>query len=295
MSLWLTEQGIEHDRVFFDTGWEYKATYDYLRNDLVAKLGPVTELRADIKIPDAERESIERAISGLPLVSREYEARNPMVCLVLSKGMFASRMMRFCTQELKWYPLKNHIASLLDAGHDVVNVVGVRAEESEKRAKMLPWEFVSELDCDVCRPMLAHTEAQIIALHTKHGLRPNPLYLARARRVGCWPCINARKDEIRFISEFDPERIQLVDEMETAVGRRWLDLREAGRRPNQPTPPRFFAMRPGAKQPLAFVPIAQVVAWSRTARGSAQTTMFSDDAPDAGCMRWGLCETGTVP
>ena len=28
MSLWLTEQGIEHDRVFLDTGWEHADTYD---------------------------------------------------------------------------------------------------------------------------------------------------------------------------------------------------------------------------------------------------------------------------
>ena len=31
MSLWLTE----HDRVFADTGWEYEATYEYLRGPLV--------------------------------------------------------------------------------------------------------------------------------------------------------------------------------------------------------------------------------------------------------------------
>lgn len=293
MSLWLTEQGIEHDRIFFDTGWEYKSTYDYLRGELTAKIGKIVELRATITIPESERDSIERAIDGLPLLRREYEARNPMICLILVKGMFPSRMMRFCTQELKWYPLKRHIAALLDAGHDVVNVVGVRAEESEKRAKMALWEFVPDLDCDVHRPMLAHTEAQIIELHTRHNLRPNPLYLARARRVGCWPCINARKDEVRFISEFDPERIELVGELEIAGAKRWGDLREIGRRPNQPTPPTFFAMRPKAKQPLAFVPIAEVVAWSRTAHGSAQTTMFSDEPPDAGCMRWGLCDTGT--
>lgn len=41
LSLWLTEQGIEHDRVFCDTGWEHDATYEYLRGPLHGLLSPV--------------------------------------------------------------------------------------------------------------------------------------------------------------------------------------------------------------------------------------------------------------
>lgn len=46
MTLWLTEQGIEHDRVFLDTGWEHPITYEYLRGDLTRALGPIQELSA---------------------------------------------------------------------------------------------------------------------------------------------------------------------------------------------------------------------------------------------------------
>ena len=31
LSLWLTENGVEHRRVFADTGWEHASTYEYLR------------------------------------------------------------------------------------------------------------------------------------------------------------------------------------------------------------------------------------------------------------------------
>ena len=39
------------------------------------------------------------------------------------------------------------------------------------------------------------------------------------------------------------------------------------------------------------VPIDDVVQWSRTAHGGKQFELFSSVEPDAGCMRWGLCET----
>jgi hypothetical protein len=73
MSFWLTEQGIEHDRVFCDTGWEHTKTYDYLRGELTSVIGPIVEIRGDLLMPD----------------------------LVRKKGMFPSRTRRFCTEELK--------------------------------------------------------------------------------------------------------------------------------------------------------------------------------------------------
>lgn len=48
MSLYLTELGIEHDRLFMDTGWEHDLTYEYLRGPLTAKLGPITETRGPL-------------------------------------------------------------------------------------------------------------------------------------------------------------------------------------------------------------------------------------------------------
>ena len=77
MSLYLTELGIEHDRVFMDTGWEHDLTYAYLRGPLTEKLGPITWL----------------------------EPKRKMEELVLHKGMFPSRQRRYCTQELKVFPM----------------------------------------------------------------------------------------------------------------------------------------------------------------------------------------------
>jgi 3'-phosphoadenosine 5'-phosphosulfate sulfotransferase (PAPS reductase)/FAD synthetase len=55
MCLWLREQGIEHDRVFMDTGWEHDLTYEYLRGPLTALLGPIVEIRAPLLMEDLIR------------------------------------------------------------------------------------------------------------------------------------------------------------------------------------------------------------------------------------------------
>ena len=47
MSLYLRELGIEHERVFLDTGWESPITYEYLREELPKAIGPITWLRGE--------------------------------------------------------------------------------------------------------------------------------------------------------------------------------------------------------------------------------------------------------
>ena len=108
MSLWLTEQGIEHDRVFMDTGWEHQATYDYLRGPLTKALGPILEIRG-------------------PRTMEE---------VIRWKMMFASRKRRFCTEETKVFPIVELLAAIVAAGGDPLNAVGIRAEESDARSTL---------------------------------------------------------------------------------------------------------------------------------------------------------------
>jgi hypothetical protein len=55
LSLWLHECGIEHRRVFADTGWEHPATYEYIRNVLEPKLGPIDWVRGPKQMQDGRR------------------------------------------------------------------------------------------------------------------------------------------------------------------------------------------------------------------------------------------------
>lgn len=282
-SLYLRERGVEHVRVFADTGWEHPLTYEHIRGELTRVLGPIIEVRASLTLPE----------------------------LVRKKGMFPSRTRRFCTQELKVKPLAAYVRSL---DNEVVNAVGVRAAESEKRAKLSEWEWSDTFDCDVWRPILRWSEAEVIAIHARHGLRPNPLYLMGAERVGCWPCIHARKAEIRLIGELDPARVDEIRQLETEV-QATAQARYAARGETFASlgymRPTFFQAPIGEPCPKCngvektcekcggsgstrpMWPIDKVMAWSRTSRGGRQLEIFAD--PSDGCVRWGMCEGSEVP
>lgn len=301
MSLWLTEQGIDHERVFMDTGWEHTRGYDYLRGPLTGALGPIHEIRATIIITPDERTRIEHAIADLPLVLAQYSAGSPMVLAALRKGMFPAGQARWCTEILKEEPIKLYIEQHLDGGQEVVNAVGIRAAESEKRATYAEWQELRwgrirgrqrvEYECEMWRPILRWSISDVVAIHQRHGLRPNPLYLIPGiERVGCAPCIRSRKSEIRATADRMAERIDLLRELETAVGRlaaRRLEGKEI-RNPNL-RPPGWFQAPTGHGGECW--PIDKVVEWSRTSRGGRQFELFAPTEGE-GCLRWGLCDTG---
>ena len=262
LSLWLTEQGIEHDRVFADTGWEHPDTYEYVRGPLSDKIGVITEVRSPV--------------GGL----RDW---------VKKKGMFPSRLRRFCTEKLKVLPIKAHLDSY---DQPVINTVGIRAQESAARAKMARWEEWIQLDCDVWRPLIDWSEADVIAIHQRHGLAPNPLYLrgSGVERVGCWPCIFSRKKEILNVATVTPERIDeiraLEIEVQDAARERYAAKGETFDSQGYHLP--TFFHRGTQYGNGGFWAVDEVVEWSRTDRGGRQLPMF-DEAP-AGCVKWGMCD-----
>lgn len=245
LSLYLHELGIDHDRVFLDTGWEHPITYKYLRTELPRVIGPVRHLRAT----------------------------EDMVELIRRKGVFPSRQFKWCTDELKLKPMASFLRALMDEGHEVVNAVGIRRDESKKRAAAPEWEESKALDCEVWRPLVEWTEADVIMIHKRHGLSPNPLYLRGATRVGCWPCVQAKKAEIRLIADTDPAAIDRIRELE-----RELSERAGKQRAWFPA----FIGRKGLWN------IDRVVEWSRTKQGGKEFEPYVDT--EAGCMRWGMCE-----
>ena len=257
--LLLRELAIPHRRVFADTGWEHPATYDYIRGELARVVGPIEE------------------ISG----------PRGMAELVRSKGMFPSRTRRFCTSELKAKPLNTWARA---AGLDAF-ALGIRAAESASRAAMAEWEWSADADAWTWRPLLAWTEARVFAIHKRHGLAPNPLYLRGASRVGCYPCIFSRKAEIRRIADADPARIEAIRTLEGEADAASLARHEArgeDRAEVGHTRPTFF------QAPIREAgewPIDRVVTWARTAHGGRQLELFQPPPGADGCARWGLCES----
>lgn len=265
--LWLLEQGIDFEAVHMDTGWEHPATDEYVREVLPRVLGrPVRILRS---------------------------AGGGMVDWIRRKAMFPSRTRRFCTSELKVITFINFIDSD-NEDDEVVNVVGIRAEESAARAKLPERESAMDLGCEVWRPLLHWTFEDVVAIHQRHGVVPNQLYFMGASRVGCWPCIFARKAEIRMIADLDPDRIDLIRaleaELEVAAAARYAARGETFESLGYRRPTWFSAPNRDAEGKRPGMPIDDVVSWARTTRGGKQMELFAMPPGMDGCMRWGMCD-----
>lgn len=282
----LREAQIPARYAFADTGWEAQETYDYLA---------LLERRLNI--------TIER-VHATPKAADEYgDVLNPMsvdergrwsamIDRVRVRAGFPGRMQRFCTRELKLEPLRAfHDRVEEETGLETVSAMGVRAQESDRRARMPEFEdegpkFTRERwGGYVWRPLIAWTVEDVLLIHRRHGIPVNPLYQRGHDRVGCYPCIFSNKEEIRLIADHSPERIDLIERLETEM----RDLRVAR---NAVDPGRYAHPDDAAffqTQRQGFSGIRKVVEWARTDYGGKQMQLLAP-APRGGCMKWGLCD-----
>lgn len=259
MGLWLREQGLNFTPVFLDTGWEHPETYLYIEEVLEPLFGKFKIIKNDRYFKE-----IEGWEGGMEQI-------------ILENKMFPSGFAKFCTKLLKVVPIQNFYAEYrASKGIKPVNIVGIRAEESLRRAKMK--EIEEQDEATVWRPLLNWTEAQVIEIHKAHNVPPNPLYLRGAARVGCYPCIYARKQEIRHLALVDPERINKIKDLEDRVNK----IRPQGSKQAS-----FFKSRRADKQPMG---ILDIVKWARSDKKLSGTLDDLEEIEDNGCMRWGLCE-----
>lgn len=288
--------------VFADTGNEHESTVEYATQYLPGVLGvQVDVVRADFADEFAtKRVNLKRLADGEP-ESAVYGKRqfmyqwtpaaaaralellhptgNPYLDLCLVRGGFPSRKRQFCTQYLKTEPLTEYALKIIDAGDAVWSWQGVRAEESPSRALLPSFEVVGG-GLFNHRPILRWRVADVFEAHDVAGIKPNPLYTQGMNRVGCMPCINCSKGELRAIADRFPEHIERIAE--------WERLVSEVTRPHSPVS--FFHM--GTKgHSGATSTIHSIVDWSRTTRGGRQRDLLAqlDDAGSCSSS-YGLCE-----
>ena len=285
MCLYLQELGISYRAVHMDTGWEHADTDHYVREVLPKYIGPIETIVGPMTVKP-EAQALVDEIEGM--LGRE----SAMVRMVLNKGAFPSRVGRFCTDQLKTSVMKRYLDGLDD---EPLNAVGVRASESAARAKLPEWEWWKLADCEQWRPLIRWSDQDVVDIHTRHNVPPNPLYLRGAHRVGCWPCIYARKSEIRNIADTDPERVAVLRKLEMYVTVR-AEERLASKGSSLADKGwgslGWFQARTGRSGKCW--PIDKVVEWAKTKRGGRQYEMFAPPAREWGCMRWGVCDTGAA-
>ncbi len=206
----------------------------------------------------------------------------PFLDLCITRGRVPSHGAQFCTEELKVQPIiEQTVLPMLKCGQ-VLQWVGIRAEESPRRAHQ-PRYNRHESGSWMWRPIFDWSVDQVWRQHSRHGILPNPLYAMGMGRVGCMPCINCRKEELRGIADLFPGHIKRIAQ--------WEDLLARANKRRQAT---FFAPMKDptdADTPGQYSRIGKVVDWSRTGRGGRQFDLFFQHQPGGGCTSdLGLCE-----
>ncbi len=253
MILHLMELNLNFEAVFCDTGWEHEQTYEYL--DYLEKFvlkQPIKRLRNEKYFKTDTRGGYEE--------------------LVLNKIFFPSNVIRTCTLELKVAPQLEYMDEVrAKYKKKPISAVGIRKEESQARSKLGPFEEKDE--STIWRPLIDWTVEDVIAIHKRFGVAPNPLYTRGFSRVGCFPCIFARKSEIKHAFQESPERFERIRQLETEV--------------------KELAKEKGRKEAVySFFKrgnVDNVLEWAL--KNDDQLELFEEEYL-SGCLTWGLCDSG---
>lgn len=296
----LEQFGGDFDAVFADTGNEHPYTYEYVSRLHERTGGPkVQVVKADFSRDLARKraylesgKAVSRSVNPWTedrvreVLAAGFEPTGiPFLDLCRVKGMFPTRIRAFCSQKLKRFTLLEQAQQpLIDAGYHVFSWQGIRAEESRRRACYPIWEQAPDAEgLTIFRPLMGWTVEDVAAMHGRHNIPLNPLYGLGFSRVGCMPCIQSSKQDIRLIAQKCPEAIVKI--------RLWERIVQVKSRLGRAT---FFHQdSTGSDVPEG---IDGVVRWSMTRRGTRggrQFDMLALSGPPTSevCIyAGGLCE-----
>lgn len=341
-ALLAAERGKPFRLVMADTGNESQITLDYAHQvaDFVGK--PLEMVRADFTARlAAKREFVAREWPkhGVPPIRVEralavlVPTGIPFLDLCIWKGRFPSRKAQFCTEFLKSDAIYSAVIDPALTVGPVVQWLGVRRDESLSRRNSPMFQRVQQSgphDMLMFRPIINWTAQNVFSYAAARGLPPNPLYLHGMSRVGCFPCINAVKPELReigrrfpeaveriaawevlasyaakrgvgtfFASDVTPEGAAMGREVKRLAARRVHDARPDLRHPKTPEQERDRerAITVAANDISATMPwptAPEVFAWARTDRGGRQFNLldhaFGADTGLSCSSQYGLCE-----
>lgn len=227
--------------------------------------------------------------------------------LAQQRQRFPSAKCRFCTEVLKIEPKHKMSAELFDAGLNPINVTGIRHDEAHNgndRGETLYIDYEQFMyneryyTLPNCNPLINWTLNDVWSIHKKHlsvdlvagiiqddptlehkdillerlyseGIPANPLYLMGASRVGCFPCINSRKKEIRAIAKHRPSRIDFLREQEQHPSFK-KGISTFFSRNKVPMQFRSEKIVTASGEEMNVCTIDDVVAWSATSWGGKQ-------------------------
>lgn len=184
---------------YLDTKWEHRSVYKYL---------DYLEEKLDIKIERIESEG--------------------MVELCKRKKMMPNRLYRFCSENLKQKPATKWIYdNFYKKNIDFINIIGVRRSESKNRENEEIFKYVKAtvngetFTIKTLQPIVYWDTQKVFDYLKNNGIEPNPLYKKGFSRIGCYPCIFARKHELLMMeSEYKHRLRKLEEEISQILGKK---------------------------------------------------------------------------
>lgn len=292
---------------FCDTGNEDPFTYKFL--DFLRKIYPI------------------EIITPIRYGKKTFSEGMTFYDLAVAKKRFPFRKARFCTSWLKVIPSRDYVLNELLAEYDqVLLLTGETKREGHignNRGEMGETSWAEDYACWSHRPiyhwklediweihkkylslsgvldiisndtsMSKENKEELIVRMEKHRIPRNPLYDIGAVRVGCFPCINSRKAEIRAMARFRPERIDYLRNQERMVGEdRGDGISTFFARNTVPLAHRTKEIKTVKGEKMLVCTIDDVVQWAKTKYGGKQFEMdlyFEDEG--GSCSIGGYCE-----
>lgn len=279
--------------VMADTGNEDQAVFDY-RKYIQLKLGVRIEI---VKADFSDRIFAKRMFIARDQRSGRKKGKKirwtnkakrralavlhpsgiPFLDLCLWKGRFPSRKSQFCTEELKKYVITDYQQTLVAEGFNVVSWQGVRRDESDNRKDALKSERL-EPGITAYRPLVDWSAMQVVSFIKSKGVKMNPLYSEGFDRVGCMPCINSSKEDIRQMASRRPAVVEKLRQWENLVAYASKRLGAT-----------FFPALTREKH-LKKNGIDEMAEWALTDHGGKQFLLFNEKAVNGCASSYGLCE-----
>lgn len=295
------KRGANFRLVFADTGHENPVTVEYVHK-LGAHLGrPIEIIKPDftewftrrrkyvrevwpIKIDPKTGETTPQHVIDKVLAAL-HSTGIPFLDLAMLKGRFPSTKARFCTEHLKTDPIFEQVIYPTLMRAPIISWTGERWDESLARSTLSrfhKWRPAgASRDIMRHRPILHWSVANVYAMHDRHNFPRNPLYDSGMSRVGCFPCINVKKDELRAIADRFPEAMSRLEDWEKIVG----DCAKRGMASFFPS-----GLTPQTKRDRRPPTIRDAVEWSRTSRGGVQLDLIGQSDFSECSSTMGLCE-----
>lgn len=254
--------------------------------------------------------------------------------LAKKKKRFPSRKARFCTQQLKVIPAMKHMEQLKKSGRVLIlsGITEREGRAHNDRGNLNQFSHDDTYGCDKYLPIYDWSLDDIWSIHKRYipldyvlaligddkelsTLRSpagavladdlaelvrkseipcNPLYHMGARRVGCFPCINSAKLEVRAMAYWRPARVDFLRAQEGQTGNENNDMYSTFfARSTVPLYWRTKEIKTKSGEPMMVATIDDVVAWSHTRKYLPRQLEMSFSAFEDAvviCDYRGMCE-----